>query len=133
MRYVKYIGPAHARQITAHDWRSVGVQADTVVWLPQNGFAVPLEQFTEDMLRKAIDKDPYLVITGEGDDQDEEFKPAPVDNPLTTPAMLEAGRFDPTDPDQRDAAFTGQLDGVADDTDDDADRSTPRSTTGGSE
>lgn len=127
MRYVKYIGPAHARQITARDWAGVGIQADTVVWIPQNGFAVPLDQFSEDQIRKAIDPDPMLVITGEGDDE-EEFVPTPTHTATVTPAMLEAGRVDLTNDESRDRA----TDIVTEDGQDPGgDRSTPRTTTGG--
>ena len=71
MRYVKYIGPSHIRQITARDWRSIGLTGDTVQWSAFNGFAVPLDSFNEDQIRKAIEPDSFLVITGE----DEEFEP----------------------------------------------------------
>lgn len=71
MRYVKYVGLSHQRMITANDWRSVRIAADTTVWNAQNGFAVPLDRFTEDQIRKAIDPDPNFVITGD----DEDFTP----------------------------------------------------------
>lgn len=71
MRYVKYIGLAHIRQITATDWRSVGLAGDTVVWSARNGFALPLDLFTEDQLARGIDPDPELIIS----DGDDEFKP----------------------------------------------------------
>jgi hypothetical protein len=126
MRYVKYIGPSHVRQITARDWAGVGIQADTVMWMPQNGFAVPLDSLTEDQIRKAIEPDPYLVITGE----DEDFTPQSTQTETVTPAMLEAGRVDITNEADLERAFNyrsneGQVD------DEDADRSTPRNTSGG--
>jgi hypothetical protein len=83
MRYVKYIGPAHIRQITAADWRSVGITGDQVVWSAQNGFAVPLDVFTDDQITKAIDDDPYLVVTG----GDEDFTPTPQVRDMT-PAQV---------------------------------------------
>ena len=85
MRYVKYIGPSHERQITARDWRSVGIQADTVVWSAFNGFAVPLDQFSDDQIRKAFDNDPYLVVTGE----DEEFTPTPQNRAMTPDQVVQ--------------------------------------------
>src|ERR1041385_2016698 len=139
MRYVKYIGPSHVRQITARDWQGIGIQADQVVWGPFNGFAVPLDSFTEDQLRKAIDNDPYLVITGEGEDEDE-FVPTPTQTETVTPAMLEAGRLDITNDADLDRAFnTVTREGQSPDEDDSVDtdgsgtpdRSTPRSTSGG--
>lgn len=93
MRYVKYVGLAHERQITAHDWRSVGIQGDTVVWSARNGFAVPLDQFSDDQLRKAIEADPGFIITGES----EEFTPAPQTRDMT-PATLEQTVSAPVSP-----------------------------------
>lgn len=74
MRYVKYVGLSHRRMITASDWRSVGINGETVVWEAANGFAVPLEKFTDEQIRKAIDNDDSLIITGD----DEDFTPQPV-------------------------------------------------------
>lgn len=105
MRYVRYIGLAHQRMINPHDWRTVGIgNGPTVVWNAFNGFSVPLDQFSEDMIRKAIDPDPNFVITGEGEDQDEEFVPTPqhrdmtpaeldqaVNNPVDVPTLVEQG------------------------------------------
>lgn len=93
MRYVKYIGPSHIRQITTQDWRSVGIQADTMVWTAQNGFAVPLDSLTEDQIRVAIEPDQYFVITG---DEDEEFVPTPQRADMT-PAQLEQVTTEPVD------------------------------------
>lgn len=77
MQYVRYIGAAHRRVITSGEWRSAKLKGDQVVWEAQNGFAVPLDMFSEDQIKRAIEPDPDLVITGE----DEEFEPAysPVD------------------------------------------------------
>lgn len=83
MRYVRYIGLAHIRQITARDWQSVGIQADTVVWSAQNGFSVPMDALTEDQIRKGIEVDREFVITG--DDEDFTPKPQPMD---MTPSAL---------------------------------------------
>ena len=86
MRYVKYIGPSHIRQITTADWRSVGITGDPVVWSAQNGFAVPLDVFTDDQVLKAIDDDPYLVITG----GDEDFTPTPQQRDMTPAQVVQA-------------------------------------------
>jgi hypothetical protein len=83
MNYVRYIGLSHARIITAQDWRSVGINGDTVVWSAQNGFAVATDVFTEEQIEKAIDPDPEFVITG----NDEEFKPSPQNRDMT-PAQV---------------------------------------------
>lgn len=87
MRYVRYIGSAHERQITASNWRSVGINGETVVWSAFNGFAVPLEQFSDDQVRKAIDPDPFFVITG---DEDEEFVPSPQHQAMTPDQVVQA-------------------------------------------
>lgn len=85
MRYVRYIGLAHIRQITARDWASVGIQADPVVWSAQNGFAVPLDQFTDNQVIKAFDPDPEFVVTG----GDEEFTPKPQATDMTPSALAQ--------------------------------------------
>lgn len=73
MRYVRYVGLSHQRGITAHDWQSVGVKGETVFWNAQNGFAIALDRFTDDQIRKAIDPDPNFIITRD----DEDFTPTP--------------------------------------------------------
>jgi len=85
MRYIKYIGLAHIRQITAQDWRSVGLTGDTVVWSARNGFAVPLDALTEDQIRKGIEIDPEFVITG----GDEDFTPQPQTRDMTPSALVQ--------------------------------------------
>lgn len=92
MRYIKYIGLAHIRQITASDWRSVGIAGDTVVWSARNGFAVPLDSLTEDQIRKAIDPDPEFIISGD----DEDFVPQPQNIDMT-PAQLVQAVEEPVD------------------------------------
>ena len=101
MRYVRYIGLAHQRQITAADWRTVGINADTVVWNAFNGFAVPLEMLTDEQIRKAIEPDQNFVITGEGEDQDDEFKPDLTATHPMTPQQLEANGVDILGADER--------------------------------
>lgn len=85
MRYVRYIGLSHRRMITSGDWRSVGITGDTVVWEAANGFALPLDAFTDDQIRKAIDPDDNLVITGD----DEDFTPEPVRGDMTPAQALQ--------------------------------------------
>ena len=82
MRYVRYIGLAHVRQITARDWRTVGISGDTVSWSAYNGFAIPADQLTDEQIRKAIENDPEFVITGEDD-----FTPQPQNSDMTPSAL----------------------------------------------
>ena len=106
MRYVKYIGLSHQRMITAHDWRGVGITADTVMWSAHNGFAVPLDHFSDDQIRKAIDTDDSFIITKD----DEDFTPVPqtrdmvpaehaqtVENPVDVVTMANGGAEPSTD------------------------------------
>lgn len=75
MRYVTYVGLSQQRMVTARDWQSVGIQADTAVWSAFNGFAVPLDQFTDEQVARAFKNDPSFVITGEGEGNQDEFQP----------------------------------------------------------
>lgn len=86
MRYVKYIGLSHERMITAADWRSVGIAGDTVVWSAHNGFAVPLDSFSDSQLDRAIYPDPELIVTAE----DEDFTPAPQNRTMTPGQVAQA-------------------------------------------
>lgn len=92
MRYVRYVGLSHRRMITSRDWRSVGLTGDTVVWEASNGFAVPLDQFNDDQIRKAIEPDAGFVITGD----DEDFEPETF-NGDRTPEQHEQATKDPVD------------------------------------
>lgn len=92
MRYVKYVGPSHQRMILASDWAGVGIQAPTVAWNAMNGFAIPLDIFTEDQIRKAIDNDPMLIITADNED----FTPVYEKRDMT-PQEHASGRVDMTD------------------------------------
>lgn len=83
MRYIRYIGLAHVRQITAQDWRTVGINGDTVSWSAFNGFAIPADQLTDEQIRKAIENDPEFVITG----NDEDFTPQPQQTDMTPSAL----------------------------------------------
>jgi hypothetical protein len=97
-RYVRYVGPVHRRVISETDWRAARLKGNTVGWEASNGFAVPLDQFSEDQIKRAISTDPNFVITAE----DEEFQPTPgpydmtprehrqwVENPVDVPALLD--------------------------------------------
>lgn len=68
MRYVKYVGLAHRRIITADEWRGIGMDAQTTVWGPENGFSVPADQFTDNQMRRAIEADDNFVIVGRDDE-----------------------------------------------------------------
>lgn len=92
MRYVKYVGLSHRRMITAADWRSIGLTGDTVVWEARNGFAVPADQFSDEQMRKAIEPDQDLILTGD----DEDFAPKPQYSDMT-PAQLTQTAENPVD------------------------------------
>jgi hypothetical protein len=65
MGYVKYIGVATVRQITADDWAKVGVtDMETVVWDRFNGWTVPDSKFTE-AAWPFIDEDKGFVHVGD--------------------------------------------------------------------
>jgi hypothetical protein len=91
-RWIKYIGPAHQRIITAANWRSVGVNGETVVWSAYNGFTVPADSLTEDQISKAIDGDSQFVIVGEEDD----FRPQMFSHDMT-PALAAQTAENPVD------------------------------------
>lgn len=123
-RFIKYIGPAHVRQITAQEWRQVGITADTVVWGGFNGWSVDASNFTDDQIRKAIEPDSNFVIVG----VDEGDEPQPVLNDRATPTSVAAGDFDLTNPEDLDRALnTTTEDGQVDDRED----KTPSTTSGG--
>lgn len=88
MRYVRYVGLSHVRQISAADWRRAGLNGETVQWDAFNGFAVPLDRFSEDQIRKAIEPDPTFMITNE------EFEPDTTATRDMTPQQVEAPRVD---------------------------------------
>jgi len=91
-KWIKYIGPAHQRVITADNWRSVGLTGDTVVWSAFNGFTVPADSLSEEQVRKAIEHDSQFVIVGEDDD----FRPQ-VQTRDMTPSSLEQTVENPLD------------------------------------
>jgi hypothetical protein len=101
-RWIKYIGPAHQRIITAENWRSVGINAETVVWSAFNGFSVPADSLTDEQISKAIDGDPQFVIVGEDDD----FRPVTQTRDMT-PALAAQAAENPVD-------VVAMLDGAAD-------------------
>lgn len=98
MRFVRYVGPAHRRMISSADWKSGRMSGDTVVWDASNGFVVPIDQFSDEQIKKAIEPDASLMIVEMDDDF--EVKPGPydmtpreyaqwVENPVDVPALLE--------------------------------------------
>lgn len=137
MRYVRYVGLAHSRQITADDWRRVGINAGTIEWNAFNGFAVPFDQFTDQMIRKAVERDPHLIVTGEGEDQEQEFVPdvTSANRPMT-PQEFEAPRVDILAGDDPENASAGNTEAFPDGVNDNAvpggDAPTTRSTSRGS-
>jgi hypothetical protein len=118
MRYVRYVGLAHVRQITADDWRRSGLNGDTVQWDAFNGFAVPLDQFNDDQIRKAIESDSSFIITG---DEDEEFEPDTTTATVPmTPQQLEGPRVDILGGDGAANASTGRTEAFPDGVNDNA-------------
>lgn len=88
MKYVKYVGLAHMRRITADEWSRAGVRdMETMVWGPENGFMIPLENFSEDVQRQFIEPDRGFIIVG----QDE--APRPVDPTLTADMAHEGAKI----------------------------------------
>lgn len=66
--YVKYIGLAHARLITADEWRQAGVSdGETTVWDHTNGHAVPADKFG-DRAMALIRQDGGFVVVGSDED-----------------------------------------------------------------
>jgi hypothetical protein len=123
MRYVKYIGLAHQRMITPGDWRTVGVNGETAVWNAQNGFSVPLDRFSEDQIRKAIEPDANFIITDD--------TPTPQPRDMVPAEAAQAAQADgPAVPVDEDPA-TPSVDDSEALPDDGADRSTPANTSGG--
>jgi hypothetical protein len=68
MRYVRYIGLAHVRQISAADWASAGIKAETVQWDFTNSFMVPADKFTDEQLEKVINPDTGFIVIGTDDE-----------------------------------------------------------------
>jgi hypothetical protein len=63
MLYVEYVGKAHQRVITPHDWRSIGISDGTMfAWNAFNGFALRADLFTENQIARAITPDPDFVV-----------------------------------------------------------------------
>jgi hypothetical protein len=83
MEYVEYVGLAHRRVITDHDWRSIGIgDGSFVIWHAQNGFAVPAHLFTDRQLEKAIEPDPDFVVR--------DFTPTPRPGDMTPRELRES-------------------------------------------
>lgn len=65
MQFVRYVGLAHERVISADDWRRAGItDMETVVWTHHNGFTVPFDRFTDEAVRVAIEGDPSFIVVG---------------------------------------------------------------------
>lgn len=103
-QYVRYVGKAHRRVITAADWRSIRLTGEQHIWESQNGFAIPLDQFTEDQIKKAIGPDKDFVITNEDEDFQPTYGPADmtpwelnqsVENPVDVIALLNGDHQEP--------------------------------------
>lgn len=77
MQFVKYIGTSSLRRITAEDWKSVGVDLETMEWGPHNGFMLSLDNFSDEVVERYIRPDKGFIIVG----QDEQ--PRPVADNLT--------------------------------------------------
>lgn len=61
-KYVVYIGMSTIREIDEASWDAVNVKKQGFIrWEPRNGWAVPVDQFTDDAL-KYVDEDPEFVI-----------------------------------------------------------------------
>lgn len=121
MRYIKYIGPAHVRQITAAEWRQVGINGETVQWNAWNGFSVPADQLTDEQIRRAIEPDQYFIITGDEDEAPKMVSPAMTGETAQGPVVDTVALMDGAD------VSTATVDGPKGDVDD----RTPASTTGG--
>lgn len=94
MRYVKYIGPSHRRGITALEWRTIGVDAETVFWGPENGFCIPADQFTDKQMKKAIEPDEFLIVIGQ-DEQPEALPDSMTGEQADGPRIDMMGAVDP--------------------------------------
>jgi hypothetical protein len=74
MGYVKYIGLATIRQITADDWAKVDVtDMETVTWSKANGWTVPDSKFTESAW-PFIDADKNFVRIGDREGQQDRLE-----------------------------------------------------------
>jgi hypothetical protein len=73
VQFIKYIGTAHRRIITADDFRRAGIKnQQTVEWSYENNFSVPVDDFPDDVLRQVFEPDPMFVVMG-GDDHEPKF------------------------------------------------------------
>ena len=73
MQFIKYIGTAHRRIISADDFRRAGIpNQQTVEWSYANNFSVPIDSLSEEVLRKAIEPDPLFIVVG-GEEHEPRF------------------------------------------------------------
>jgi hypothetical protein len=89
VQFVKYIGTAHRRIITAQDFRRAGFDHQTVEWSYLNNFAVPIDDFPGDLLDKVIKPDQFFIVVG-GD----EHSPSNGTTQRLTPAQAAGPRID---------------------------------------
>jgi hypothetical protein len=83
-KFIKYVGLAHRRGITSQEWASIGINADSVWWGAENGFAVSADRLTDAQIRKAIEPDKNFIIVGLDEAPDalpHDMTPAQADGP----------------------------------------------------
>ena len=67
--WVKYIGLAHVRMITADEFRRAGFpDQETVVWDYTNGHTVDAGQFSDEVMRRAIETDRDFIVVKSDED-----------------------------------------------------------------
>lgn len=59
---VKYTGDAGVREISKADWKSVGIEADTVTWNAENDYTVLKSVFSDEQL-EILKRDRGLKIS----------------------------------------------------------------------
>lgn len=110
MQFIKYIGTAHRRIITATDFQRAGIKdQQTVEWSYENNFSVALDDFPEDVVRRVFEPDPMFVVMG-GD----EHEPRYLGSRMTPAQAAGEGRVrmaldNPSEPISKDpeGGFTG--------------------------
>lgn len=61
-RYVRYVGTAHRRLITAAQWTGVGAKDQKqTIWSVRNGWKIPVEEFSDNALQY-FEKDAGFVV-----------------------------------------------------------------------
>lgn len=91
MQFIKYVGTAHVRMITADEFRLAGFpDMETKSWNFANNHAVPIDDFPGDVLEKVITPDPFLIVVG-----GKEHEPRNLGYPMT-PGQAAGPRIDMT-------------------------------------